>query len=92
MNRRTLFCVVLITFIGLGQAMAQPIPPRVWLGPLVAPDVPGASLIAKKFDEALRVELRKAKTYRLVGPGEPSQRFKAGQTDPLVVEAENMRA
>lgn len=92
MNRCSLACVVVVSLLGLSAASAQPIPPRVWLGPVVAPKVPGASLIAKKFDQALRVELRKAKTYRLVGPGEPTQRFAAGQTDPLVADAETMRA
>ena len=92
MQLRFILALALVAQLGLVPALAQPIPPRVWLGPLRAPDVPGASLIAQKFDEALRKELRKAKTYRLVGESEPSQRFAAGRSDPRIEEAESMRA
>lgn len=67
------------------------IPPAVWVGPVQTTGAQGASLIAPRFEEAARREVRKTKTTRLVGPRERVVRIAAGAPDPRVERAENHR-
>ncbi len=67
------------------------IPPTVWIAPIISTDATGASLIARRFEEASRREIRKLKTARLVGPKERVEQITAGDPDPRVERAENHR-
>lgn len=64
--------------------------PRVWLGPLKADDVPGARLLSEKFDEAVRKQLGRSPKLELTDKASFTA-VTAGQTDPRVEQAENLR-
>jgi len=81
-------------FFGLpwlpSPAQAQTPPPRLWLGPLEAENVPGAGLLSRKFDEASRAQFAQSKRV------EPTDRqgqgpVAAGEADPRVEQAERLR-
>ncbi len=85
-----------LTFLMLASSVAfagdpPVIPPAVWMGPVAASKDPGASLIAQRFEEAARGEVRKLRGTRLVGPKEKVQRIQVGDPDPRVIRAENYR-
>ena len=84
-------------FVGLplvfggGEAHAQAPAPRIWLAPVQAKQgIPGAGLLAMKFDEESRTRLRKNPKVEmadqgLIGP------VKAGEADPRIEQAERLR-
>ncbi len=74
-----------------GAARAEPLPPSVWLAPVEAGAAPGAGMLAPKLREGVRGELRKAPTLHLVGVDEPRLIVKAGEIDPRLEDAANLR-
>ncbi len=87
---RSLVLLLLTASVALG-ADPPVIPPTVWMGPVLSTKTQGASLIARRFEETARREVRKLKTTRLVGPRERVVQIKAGDLDPRVERAENHR-
>ena len=72
------------------SAFAQAPPPRVWVGPMSADDVPGARLLSEKFDEATRDQLRRSQKVETTDQGKVGK-VSAGDADPRVEEAERLR-
>lgn len=72
-------------------ASAEPLPPTVWLAPVEAGGAPGAGMLAPKLREGVRGELRKTPTLQLVGADEPRLTVKAGEADPRLEDAANLR-
>jgi hypothetical protein len=72
------------------SAFAQTPPPRVWVGPMQADDVPGARLLSEKFDEATRDQLRRSQKVETTEQGKVGK-ISAGDADPRVEEAERLR-
>ncbi len=82
----------LLVLLAAPPAEREPaIPPALWLAPVAADAAPGAALMARRFEDAARAELRKLKRVRLVGPKEKVERIPAGDPDPRVARAENLR-
>lgn len=93
MRKLTFLLFVSAPALAADPAVSAPpvIPPAVWMGPVAASSASGASLIARRFEDAARREVRKLKTARLAGPKERVRRIKAGDPDPRVQRAENHR-
>lgn len=74
----------------LGEAQAQLPKPHVWIAPLTATDVPGASLLSEKFDDAVRRQLKRSNALVLTDTVKNTS-VSAGEEDPRVAQAELLR-
>lgn len=84
---QALFGVPLIT---ADEAAAQIPKPKVWIAPMAASDVPGASLLSEKFDEAVRKRLARSSVLVLTDTVK-DESVSAGDEDPRVAQAEVLR-
>ena len=91
MFRRPMFAALAV-LLGLPSfsfvTHAEGLKPRVWIGPIQARDgVAGASLLAEKFDEVSRSQLRRSKKVETSDQGGMGP-VAAGDTDPRIEKAE----
>lgn len=76
---------------GLGEAAADVLPPRVWLGPIDPGTAPGASLLSKTIDETTRKDLVRRRAVETAD--QPTMgSVTAGEADPRVEQAERLRS
>lgn len=91
MFRRPMFAALAV-LLGVPSVsyvtQAEGLKPRVWIGPIKARDgVAGASLLAEKFDEVARSQLRRSKKVETSDQGGMGP-VAAGETDPRIEKAE----
>ncbi|MHC4836901.1 MAG: PEGA domain-containing protein, partial [Planctomycetota bacterium] len=77
--------------VGTSTADAKSKGPKVFLAPVDAEAGSGASLLSDKFDGETRSDLRQNRTVTMVGDGGGGVSVSAGDADPRVQEAENLR-
>ena len=88
-------CVALGVVLGLGIGMhaaaAETPSPRVWLGPIKSqPGVAGAGILAGKFDEVARGQLKRSTLVEMSDQGVMGP-VTAGDEDPRIERAERLR-
>ena len=91
MFRRPMFAALAV-LLGVPSVsyvtQAEGLKPRVWIGPIKARDgVAGAGLLAEKFDEVARSQLRRSKKVETSDQGGMGP-VAAGETDPRLEKAE----
>ncbi len=87
---RSCFCAFLFVANFVGTAFAQLPPPRIYLNQLPAEEVPGAAMLASKFDETVRAELQRSLNVETTADA-AIRRARSGETDPRVLEGDLSR-
>ena len=91
-HRLGLTCVMLALAPSAGAEVPHEVlKPRAWVAPMAALKGPGVALVASRVEEAARQEIAKIRGARIIRPGQKVLRFKWGERDPRVSQAENLR-